>query len=79
MLAAIEPDIPAAHWSVHEGAMMGLGLAGMGVWPEMAAADAHALNRNGAGLLQSVDDLDLRQHQVRLFGRRQRGDRGTDL
>lgn len=60
MLAAIEPEIPVADGGVHKSAVMGGGLARMGVRPEMAAADAQALDRNGPCLLQRPDDLDLR-------------------
>ncbi|XYD08079.1 hypothetical protein R1A27_24010 [Methylobacterium sp. NMS12] len=59
MLTAIEPEIPGTDRGVHEGAMVGLGLRRMGVRPEVAAADAHPLDRDGARLLQGPDELDL--------------------
>jgi len=52
MLAAVEPEIPVADRGVYEDAMMGLARARMGIRPEMAAADAHALQRNRLHLLQ---------------------------
>ena len=59
MLAAVEPEIPVTDRGVHEVAMMGLGRAGMGVRPEVAAAHAHALLGNGARLLKGSNDPDL--------------------
>ena len=67
MLAAVEPEIPVADCGVHEGAMMGLGRAWIGVWPKMAAADAYALFGNGACQLKGADDPYLRQQQISLL------------
>jgi hypothetical protein len=59
MLTAIEPEVPVADGGVHEGAMMGLGRAWMGVRPKMAAAYAHALLGNGTCELKGSDDPNL--------------------
>ncbi|HRD77676.1 MAG TPA: hypothetical protein PK264_17360, partial [Hyphomicrobiaceae bacterium] len=79
MLAAVEPEIPVADRGVYEDAMMGLARARMGIRPEMAAADAHALQRNRLHLLQGPDELDLHEQQLRLLSRGKSGERASDL
>ena len=59
MIAAIEPEIPVTEGGVHKGTMMRVSRISMNVGSEMPAVHAHALHRNGVGLLQRVDDLDL--------------------
>lgn len=55
VFAAVDPQILLAEGRVHEITVMRHGRIGMGIGPEVPATDAHALDGDGAVLLQLTD------------------------
>ena len=72
MVATVDAEVPLTECRIHEIAVVGPRRIGMGVGPEMATADTHALNRDRAGFLQLPDQGDQQDEQRFLVSRRQR-------
>lgn len=72
MVAAFDADIPLTEGRVHESAVMRRRRIGVNMVPKVAAAHAHALDRDGAGVLEPLDHRDQGHQKMLLVRLRQR-------
>lgn len=67
MLAAFDAQVALAERRVHEITLVRPIVVGMHEGPEVAAARAHALDRDDAGLLHVANHLDQRDQEILLL------------